>query len=66
MRETFTSGHRKGTRPHGSECKMAGGGHIHGVGFYVIGMNNRYLDNRAAGFETGIYTNGGEGPRTRG
>ena len=38
---------------------MAGGGHIHGVGFYVIGMNNRYLDNRAAGFETGIYTNGG-------
>lgn len=59
MRLDFTSGHLQGTRPHGSECKMDGGGHIHGVGFYVIGMNNRFLDNRAAGFETGIYTNGG-------
>ena len=45
--------------PGGHQCKMPGSGHIHGVGLYVIGMNNNYLDNRAAGFETGLYTNGG-------
>lgn len=40
------------------ECKLPGTG-INGVGLYVIGMNNDYLGNRASGYETGIYTNGG-------
>ena len=29
----------------------------------IIGMRNHFLRNRAAGFETGIYTNGGAPPR---
>ena len=41
------------------ECKIPHAQHASGVGLYVIGMRNNYLRNRAAGFETGIYTNGG-------
>lgn len=40
------------------ECKMPGV-HAGGVGFYIIGMSNNYLHNRASGYETGLYTNGG-------
>lgn len=36
------------------ECKIPHAQHASGVGLYVIGMRNRYLRNRAAGFETGI------------